>query len=392
MKKKNPLGIFAKCVALGLVIGGVIGFTVPFTSGYIIPKAEEAIRESAGSLQHDGAPQDENSENVINAAATASLDEASKNTIELIKRVKPSIACITTKTTAQSWFYQTYEAEGAGSGVIFHEDEENVYIATNAHVISGATRVMVSISESDLVEAELVGKDANADLAVISVSKTALNSVGITGVTVAQFGSSSDLQVGESVIAIGNALGQGNTATAGIVSALSKDVNINGRKLTVIQTDAAINPGNSGGALINSKGQVIGINTAKIAMSTVEGIGYSIASDVAKPIIESLTNAEGTPVLGVTVNDVSEETAKLYGLPQAGVVIEEVQSGSAAEKAGIKVGDIITSFNDTPIFSSEQLINRIKECKVGDSAKVTVIRNNETVTVTAKLTRSNIAF
>ena len=100
MKKKNPLGIFAKCVALGLVIGGVIGFTVPFTSGYIIPKAEEAIRESAGSLQHDGAPQDENSENVINAAATASLDEASKNTIELIKRVKPSIACITTKTTA----------------------------------------------------------------------------------------------------------------------------------------------------------------------------------------------------------------------------------------------------------------------------------------------------
>ena len=390
MKKNNPLGIFAKCIAFGLVIGGVIGFSVPFTSGYLIP----AVQKQAASADKN-TEENENSEkteNAVNAAAVASLDEASRNTIELIKRVKPSIACITTKTTTQNWFYQTYESEGAGSGVIFHEDEENVYIATNAHVISGASRVMVSISESDLVEAELVGKDANADLAVICVSKEALRGVGITGVTVAQFGSSSDLQVGESVIAIGNALGQGNTATAGIVSALSKDVNINGRKLTVIQTDAAINPGNSGGALINSKGQVIGINTAKIAMSTVEGIGYSIASDVAKPIIESLTNAEGTPVLGVTVNDVSEETAKMYGLPQAGVVIEEVQSGSAAEKSGIKVGDIITSFNDTPIFGAEQLINRIKECKVGDNVKITVIRGSETITVNAKLSKANSGF
>ena len=387
MKKNNPIGILAKCIGLGLVIGGVIGFTVPFTTGYVIPQIQKQAASADVKTQES-----ETGENVINAAAVASLDEASKNTIELVKRVKPSIACITTKTTSMNWFYQTYEAEGAGSGVIYHEDEDNVYIATNAHVISGASSVYVSVSESDLVEAELVGKDVNADLAVISVSKEALRNVGITGVTVAQFGSSSDLQVGESVIAIGNALGQGNTATAGIVSALSKDVNINGRKLTVIQTDAAINPGNSGGALINSKGQVIGINTAKIAMSTVEGIGYSIASDVAKPIIESLTNSEGTPVLGITVNDVSEETAKLYGLPQAGVVIEEVQSGSPADKAGIKVGDIITSFNDTPIFSAEQLINRIKECRVGDSVKITVVRDNETVTLNAKLSKANNGF
>lgn len=387
MKIKNPVKVMVKLAALGVVIGGVIGFSVPFTSGWVIPNIEKAVADSSDSTETQS---EENG--TLNVVNTASLDEASKNTIELIKKVKPSIVCITTKTITEDWWFQTYESEGAGSGVIFHEDDENVYIVTNAHVVSGANSVMISVSESDMVEASLVGKDTNADLAVIYVSKDALRSVGITGVTVADIGSSSELQVGESVIAIGNALGQGNTATAGIVSALSKDVNIQGRKLTVIQTDAAINPGNSGGALINSRGQVIGINTAKLAITSVEGIGYAIASDVAKPIIEQMMNTTSTPALGVTVVNVSEEDAERYSLPQAGVMIEEVVKGSAAEKAGIKVGDIVTSYNGSPIFTSEQLIEAIQSSSVGDTVNISVVRDGETKSISAKLMRADQAF
>ena len=374
-------------MVLGCVIGGVVGFSIPFTTGYLIPKIEAdraEVQESAAA--------DTTADDTVIVENTVSLDEASKNSIELIKKLKPSVVCITTKATTRDWFNQTYISEGAGSGVIFHEDESNVYIVTNAHVVSGANQVLVSVSESDLVSASLVGKDVNADIAVISVSKADLSAAGITGVTVAEFGSSSALQMGESVIAIGNALGRGNTATAGIVSAQQKEVTIGGKKLTVIQTDAAINPGNSGGALINSKGQVIGINTAKLATTEIEGIGYAIASDVAKPLIEQLMNTEETPALGISVVDLSESEAQYYGLPQAGVVISKVFTGSAAQAAGLEVGDIVTAFNDNPIFTSEQLINTIRQRKVGDTVSITVVREGETLRKSAKLTKANTGF
>lgn len=386
---KKAILQLAKLVVLGCVMGGVIGFAQPFAQGYVIPKIEQSrTAEADKAIESEESKTDDK----VNVQNTASLDEASKNTVELIKKVKPSVVCITTKATSRDWFYQVYETEGAGSGVIFHQDENNVYIVTNAHVVSGANQVLVSVSESDLVSASLVGKDVNADLAVISVSKADLKSVGITGVTVAEFGSSSALQMGESVIAIGNALGHGNTATAGIVSTLPKEVTIQGKKLTVVQTDAAINPGNSGGALINSKGQVIGINTAKLAVTEVEGVGYAIASDVAKPMIESLMNTSETPALGVTVVDISENEAQYYGLPQAGVVISQVSSGSAAEAAGLESGDIVTAFNDMPVFTSEQLINIIKQCKVGDNVSVTIIRDGKTVKKSARLTKAQTGF
>jgi serine protease Do len=237
-----------------------------------------------------------------------------------------------------------------------------------------------------------VGKDSNADLAVISVNNSDILDAGIENVQLATFGDSDELQMGESVIAIGNALGQGNTATAGIVSALQKDVTIQGRKLSVIQTDAAINPGNSGGALVNSKGQVIGINTAKIALDSVEGIGYSITSNVAKPIIEQLMNSTDTPTLGVYVTAVTEELAEQYNLPTAGVLIQQVIDGGSAQKAGLRAGDVVTAYNGSPVFNSTQLIEAIKASKVGDTATLTIVRDGSTKTVEVTLEKGSSSF
>lgn len=378
-----------KCVLICGILGAAIGFAIPFTTDYVIPKIEMSLKNE-DVVVDEKKTEDESFNKYV--ADLAAIDEASANTVSLVKKVTPSVVCITSVTQSQNWFNQTFESEGSGSGIIFSQDNENVYIATNAHVISGANRVSVSVEESDLVSATLVGKDANADLAVISVSWQDLRAVGINSVTLAQFGNSSQLQVGESVIAIGNALGGGNTATAGIVSALAKDVDIQGRKLTVIQTDAAINPGNSGGALVNSAGQVIGINTAKLAITSVEGIGYSIASDIAKPIIEQLMSTTDTPALGVYITTVSEELADYYGLPSAGVLVQSVIEGGSAAGSDIRVNDIITSFNGQPVFTAEQLTEAVKKCKVGDMVDITLLRNGETKTVAVKLMKSTASF
>lgn len=379
----------AKCILIGGFLGATIGFAIPFTTDYVIPKLEMKLNNEDVVVQEDKSNEEEFNKYVADLAA---IDEASANTVALIKKVNPSVVCITSVTQSQNWFNQTFESEGSGSGIIFSQDSANVYIATNAHVISGASRVSISVENSDLVSATLVGKDTNADLAVISVAWQDLKAVGVNNVTLAQFGNSSQLQVGESVIAIGNALGGGNTATAGIVSALAKDVDIEGRKLTVIQTDAAINPGNSGGALINSSGQVIGINTAKLAITSVEGIGYSIASDIAKPIIEQLMSTTDTPALGVYITTVSEELANYYGLPTAGVLVQSVIDGGSAAGSDIRTNDIITSFNGQPVFTAEQLTEAVKKCKVGDMVDITLVRNGETKTVAVKLMKSTASF
>lgn len=206
---------------------------------------------------------------------------------------------------------------------------------------------------------------------------------------VAEFGDSDSTQVGDTVIAIGNALGQGNTATKGIISVGAKEVNINGKKLTVLQTDAAINPGNSGGALVNQKGQVIGINTAKIALTSVEGVGYSIASNVAESLIEQLMNTTDSATLGVSVVTITDEMAQYYNLPTAGVMVQEVVQGGSAAQSGIKQNDIITSFNGQPTFTNDQLVSLVKKTKVGDTVNVKLIRNGQTLDVKVKMLKSS---
>jgi serine protease Do len=376
-----------------------VGFAIPFAGDYAYPKISMALSNAKYSVESNikndsdsDTTADVNIDTSTDADVIATLDEGSKNTVEVIKDVKPSVVCITSVVEGTDFFNRVYESEGSGSGIIFHKDSENVYIATNNHVIQGASRVTISINESDLVSASLVGKDSNADLAVISVKLADLAKVGVTDVQCATFGDSDQIQVGETVVAIGNALGQGITATKGIVSAQQKNVAIQNKQLAVIQTDAAINPGNSGGALVNSKGQVIGINTAKIALDSVEGIGYSISSNVAKPIIEQLMNSEDTPALGVYITSITEEVAQNNGLPTAGVYVQQVISGGSAEKAGIREGDVITSFNDNPTFTTDQLTTAVKQTKVGDTAKVTLYRDGKQITVNVKMYKSDSVF
>lgn len=367
---------------IAVVASGVIGLGI----GAAIPVTSEIIDQVQMASLSDNA---EEIPTTDTGNIRVTMDEASQNTVEIINKVQPSVACITSITHGVDFFNQAYESEGAGSGVVFYKDSDNAYIVTNYHVIEGASNVGVSLNECDLVQAKLVGKDSNADLAVISVPLKDLAAAGVTNVQVAEFGDSEAMQVGETVIAIGNALGEGNTATKGILSSQTRDVNIQGTKLTVLQTDAAINPGNSGGALVNSKGQVIGINTAKISMTTVEGIGYSIASDVAKPIIEELMNSTSTPTLGVYITSISEEVAQQNNLPQAGVLVQQVIQGGSASYADIQAGDLITSFNGTPVFNTDQLMEAVRQCKIGQTVNVTIVRNGATKTVSVKMLESS---
>ena len=246
MKKNININII-KTSILSLIIGSAVGLSL----GVAIPVTSSIVHSvtptvSTTNVNTTTTKQDSNDLSVIQT-----LDEESQNTVNIIKKVKPSIACITSVVQGTDFFNQSYESEGSGSGIVFYKDSQKAYIATNYHVISGASRVSISLNECDLVSAELVGKDANSDLAVISVKLSDLAAAGVKDVQVAEFGDSDSTQVGDTVIAIGNALGQGNTATKGIISVGAKEVNINGKKLTVLQTDAAINPGNSGGAIVN---------------------------------------------------------------------------------------------------------------------------------------------
>lgn len=382
MKKHSFIKTAIIALLAGSTLGMSCGVAIPYFSNKLVASVEQnRANEEASALETN-----------TDAKIIRTLDEASQNTVDIIKKVKPSVACITSVTQGVNFFNQVYESEGSGSGIVFYKDSANAYIVTNNHVISGASKVTISLNECDLVSAKLVGKDANADLAVISVSLTDLAAAGVKDVQVANFGNSDNVQIGETVIAIGNALGRGNTATKGIISNTAKDVQFTNAKLNVLQTDAAINPGNSGGALVNSSGQVIGINSAKIASTQVEGVGYSISSNSAKSTIEKLMNNTDTPALGVTVVTVTEEVAQQNNLPTAGVLITEVTQGGSAYASGLQAGDIITTFNKQPMFTKEQLIEAVQNCKVGDSVEVNIIRNGQSQTVKVAMQKAASNF
>ncbi len=392
---KNKKSIFKKITALALsciLIGGAggfaIGFCTPLIQKIVLPQIKNYTYKTVTSFARKSKP-----DKIISDAAFKNetpISKNSDNSVKIIKSVKPSIVCITTTIKLKDMFNIPYLESGAGSGIIFAQTDEKVYIVTNSHVIDGASAVGVSVENSGVVPAELIGKKETADIAVISIKKSDLIRVGVNKVTAAKFGNSDNLNMGDSVIAIGNALGNGNTATSGIVSAVNKEINIDGLTLNVIQTDAAINPGNSGGALINVKGEVIGINTAKLASTEIESTGYSISINVAKPIIENIMNHTSAPYLGVYISKIDEEEAEAYGLPVTGVIVEDVIQNSSAERAGIQKNDIITVFNDTPVFTPEQLTNAVQNCRVGDTVEVRIIRNaHEMITLKVKLYSSS---
>ncbi len=276
-------------------------------------------------------------------------------------------------------FSVPYEANGMGSGVIFYSDDDKVAIATNNHVVNGANSIFVTFEGDASVPAKVVGTKSESDLAVITVSWEALKSAGVKNVSVASFGDSDHLEVGDSVIAIGNAMGMGLSATDGMVSMTEQTINVEGNQLNVLQTSAAINGGNSGGPLVNSAGEVVGINTAKYNSSMAEGMGYAIPSNVIKPIVEDLleNGTQPRPYIGIKGTSITSENADLYKLP-VGALIMEVAEGGPAEKAGIMVGDIITSFNGNTVMDMDSLVKIVGETKVGDTVDVHVVRDGKT--------------
>lgn len=383
-KKNKIIGIISIVCLASVLCGSAIGFSFGIGSSLVNKFFSDKSSEKHFSFSN------ENNENMEeNNVATSPVSQDDENDIvAIINSVAKSVVAINTTSTDTSdlFFGFPINQSGAGSGVIFYQDDDKIYIATNYHVVNGANSVKVTIESYPEVNAKLVGKNFLSDIAVISVDKEQLEKNGIENVSIAQFGDSDKIRVGEKITAIGNALGEGNTVTSGIISAKNKKINVDGKTLSVIQIDASINPGNSGGALINTAGEVIGITTAKYAKFTVEGMAYSIASNDVKPVIEKIMNEQDKPYLGITGIDLTQEIAENYNLPSIGVFINSIVKESNAEKYGLQQGDIITMFNGNTVRTFDDLSEMLGKCKIGDKIKLHIIRNgNEPMDIGIKL-------
>lgn len=334
---------------------------------------------------------------------TGSTAKGSLDVSEIVSEALPSIVSITTKSVqeVQNYFgmygmygyapqQQEQEVEGSGSGIIVGKNDDELLIATNYHVVEGADTLSVAFTDGNAVEASVKGFDEERDLAVVSVSLDDVEDDTMDAISIANIGSSDDLKVGEQVVAIGNALGYGQSVTTGIVSAKNRRMDSDNNTVTdgsddssdgvnLIQTDAAINPGNSGGALLNMEGEVVGINSAKLASTSVEGMGYAIAISDVTDILQNLMNETSRDklddsehgVLGIKGSSVSSEAVQMYGIP-AGVFVKEVTEGGAADKAGLKANSVITEFNGKTVSSINQLIEYLSYYEPDEEVELTV--------------------
>jgi serine protease Do len=296
--------------------------------------------------------------------------------------VEPSVVAINVEITTTDFFNQPVKEEGAGSGWIIRGDG---YIVTNNHVVENADNVTITLSDGRVFQADSVKTDALTDLAVVKINAGNLPALSV--------GDSSQLKVGDGVVAIGNALGQGISATAGIVSAVNVSLDTsNGQTLLgLVQTDAAINPGNSGGPLVNMQAQVIGIDSIKVAEVGVEGMGYAISINQAKPIIDALIEKGyiTRPWVGISITTVNDFIASLYNLSiNKGVLITSVVQGSPADKAGLKQGDIITAVDGQEVDDTGSLLNIISASQAGQKVEITYRRGNSEATVAVTLAES----
>ncbi len=327
-------------------------------------------------------------------AGPAENDQAkvvSLDVSDVVKATMPSIVAITNKSVQEvSYMFRgtiEVESESTGSGIIISETDDELLIATNYHVIEDASTLTVCFTvdvddeEDAIVSAVVKGSDEQYDLAVVAVAIDDIPQDVMNQILVAKFGSSKDLVVGEPAIAIGNALGYGQSVTLGIVSALDRTLDVDGMAYSYIQTDAAINFGNSGGALLNTEGEVIGINSAKAAYSGVEGMGYAIPIDEAQPILAQLMDRETREkadktdqgYLGIYTQDISSEARNLYAIPN-GVCITYVESGSPAEDAGLKRGDIISSMDGLTVTSEDRFEDMQEYYRAGETIEMEILR------------------
>jgi serine protease Do len=398
-KKKNRIGrIFAflfKAAVFG-IIAGVAFVGVSYLYYRLNPDAF-ANNESYILGSTDDESFSENKLKVGNTKHGSVKNIPESSVMKVAEETMPSIVSITSISTSRDiWFGVEYPREGSGSGIIVGKDEKELLIATNNHVVDGTDKITVTFIDDSQAEAVIKGTDSMADLAVITVNLEDIEQSTIDAIKIAKLGNSDNIKVGEMAIAIGNAMGYGQSLTVGYVSAKDRKIDIsdNGRYTTMVllQTDAAINPGNSGGALLNINGEVIGINTVKFADYKVEGMGYAIPISRAIPIINDLMSREVLKpeeqgFLGVGPQDVTEEISEMFGIP-IGVYISTVVEGSAADKAGLKVGDVIQYINDTEITSGIQLRELISSIRAGTDIEVVYMRHvngeykRQTVTVT----------
>jgi serine protease Do len=398
-REKKPGGFGAKlgrCAAIaavfGLVGGGVftgVSYAGVKALGISTQVSAEASNTAGSTGDDQGTASKQSAANVESTSTGKAKDIVSVS--DIVDEVMPGIVAITNTSvvTYQSFFggTQQYEAESCGSGIIIRQDSDYLYIATNNHVVSGAETLSVQFYNDVSVSGEIQGTYAASDLAVVKVALKDIDSDTLAQIRQVTIGDSDSLKVGEGTIAIGNALGYGQSVTTGIVSALNRSITVQddstGASTTcdnLIQTDAAINPGNSGGALLDSTGALIGINSAKYADTDVEGIGYAIPINDAMEIIDKLIAGETlektqTAYLGIGGGDVSSDVASAYGLPQ-GVYVKSVYEGSGAADAGICQGDIITGIDGTELTSMSELQTLLMDYSAGDTVTLTVWRMN----------------
>lgn len=362
IKRKKGSGRFATIMAVALtcsVLGGAVGGAVTYTT---MKNTKAPITQQKNASSGNA---------VIAPTATGGI-----NIPEIVTKVSPAVVGVSTKSVSTNIFgFNNEPQEGIGSGFIFSDEG---YVLTNFHVISGANQVKVIFNNGKEVNAKIVNYNQQSDLAVLKIT----DKVELPGV--ATLGDSENLQVGEQVVAIGNPLGKEylGSVTTGIVSAVSRDVEIDGKKMNLIQTDTAINPGNSGGPLINSRGEVIGINTAKLSGNGIEGIGFSIPINDVSSKLENLVKQKIT--LGITVQNITKEMAEKYNVP-VGVYITNVANFSIAQKGGLQPGDVIIKFDGKKVETVEEL-NKIKDShKDGDTIPIEFVRNGQNMTANLKI-------
>lgn len=386
-KKKSGKGkkaaVIAATLALSLCLGvggGVFGSYLTNNNVGVQTATSTVTNSDSKSTSATTSKGEDSGLNIIqsnnNNATTTTVEE-------VVSKVKNSVVEITTESRSYDSFYGQYVSQGAGSGVIISEDG---YIVTNNHVIEDANTITVKTTDGKSYDAKLIGTDATLDVALIKIEAS--------GLTVAAFGDSDQLNVGQTAIAIGNPLGElGGTVTSGIISALNREVEIDGTTMELLQTDTAINPGNSGGGLFDTNGNLIGIVVAKSSSTSsgtaVEGLGFVIPINNVKSILGDLKangKVTGRASLDVTVVDVNSETKQAqYNVEEQGVYIYSLNNGGAAEKAGLKVGDRITKINDTEVSSVAGLKSALLKLKAGDEATVTVSRDGKEQAISVTL-------
>lgn len=380
LTKRGAALAVALCILFSAVFGiggGVLGnYIAASAHPASLPAAPESGSDESGKSTESGKPPVTQQQ----ASSGDDLGARSKTLTGVVDYAADSVVEITTEAISMSYYFQQLISTGAGSGVILTEDG---YIATNNHVISGASKIEVTLRDGTVYSASLVGTDPENDLAVIKIDAS--------GLTPATFADSDDLQVGQVAVAIGNPLGKlGGTVTEGIISALDRQINLDGQNMRLLQTSAAVNPGNSGGGLFDENGYLIGIVNAKSTGSEIEGLGFAIPSNVVKEVTNSIIgegsdggtqSPAGSVRLGVTVITIDDEqTANMYRVSEFGVYVIQVQRGSNASNAGIQPGDRIVSINDETVSDADDVSDIMADMSMGDTMRITVMRGGVEIT------------